>query len=336
MTVAARSPAIVIIGRNEGDRLKRCLASLPMNVDRIYVDSGSTDGSQLYARKLGVTVVDLDRNIGFTAARARNAGLRVIRQSANVPEFVQMVDGDCELDSHWLGTAAAALDAEPGLAVVFGRRRERFPEHSLYNRYCDEEWNVPLGYVASCGGDALFRLNALSAVGDYRPDLIAGEEPDLCLRLSQQGWAIKRIDAEMTIHDAALIHFSQWWRRARRGGYAYSEHVWRNGMRSLPNWRRQVASIFVWAGMIPILASTLILGGLAIRILLFVGLALLLIYPAQLCRIAWRNRKGGKLAFGYAALIVVGKFAEAGGAVRFLIRYLRGSAPQIIEYKDAL
>lgn len=336
MTAAVRSPAIVIIGRNEGDRLKCCLASLPQNVDRIYVDSGSTDGSQSHARSLGVTVIDLDREKGFTAARARNAGLSVIRQGAHVPEFVQMVDGDCELDAYWLGTAAAALEAEPGLAAVFGRRRERFPEHSLYNRQCDEEWNVPLGYVASCGGDAMFRLGALSAVGDYRPDLIAGEEPDLCLRLAQQGWSIKRIDAEMTIHDVALIHFSQWWRRSRRAGYAYTEHVWRNGIRSLPNWRRQVASILLWGGVIPIVAGIFLLVGLAIPLLLLVGLGLLLIYPVQLCRIAWRNRTGGTLAFGYAALIVVGKFAEAGGAVRFLIWYLRRSAPQIIEYKSAL
>ena len=180
MNAASHPPAIVIIGRNEGDRLKRCFASLPKAAQRIYVDSGSTDGSQDHARTLGITVVDLDTTIGFTAARARNAGLAIVRQSVDVPEFVQMIDGDCELDASWMDAAVDALRAEAGLAAVFGRRRERLPERSVYNRQCDDEWNVPIGYVASCGGDALFRLAALSAVGGYNPDLIAGEEPDLC------------------------------------------------------------------------------------------------------------------------------------------------------------
>ena len=36
----------IIIGRNEGDRLRSCLDSLPKAIDQVvYVDSGSTDGS---------------------------------------------------------------------------------------------------------------------------------------------------------------------------------------------------------------------------------------------------------------------------------------------------
>ena len=154
--------------------------------------------------------------------------------------------------------AIAALRAEPDLAAVFGRRRERFPQASLYNQQCDDEWNVPIGYVASCGGDAMFRVTALSAVGDYNPDLIAGEEPDLCLRLSREEWKIKRIDAEMTQHDAALTRFSQWWRRARRSGHAYAEHVWRHGAASIPSWRRQVSSILIWGLAIPLVALVLL------------------------------------------------------------------------------
>lgn len=334
MTDAAASPAIVIIGRNEGERLRRCLASLPVDGTRVYVDSGSTDGSQDHARGLGVTVVDLDRTVGFTAARARNAGLAVIREGAMIPEFVQMIDGDCALDPQWMGKAVAALEAEPGLAVVFGRRRERFPERSLYNRQCDDEWNVPVGYVASCGGDAMFRLAALSAVDGYNPDLIAGEEPDLCLRLSRDGWTIKRIDAEMTLHDAALLHFPQWWRRARRSGHAYVEHVWRHGKASIPSWRRQVSSILLWGLAIPLVVAVLLLAQLLGYPTGFVALAVLAIYPVQLVRIALRRSKNGRPDFAYAALIVVGKFAEMGGVARFCVNHVRGYAPRLIEYKN--
>ena len=335
MIAASHPPGIVIIGRNEGERLRRCLASLPHDGTRVYVDSGSTDGSQDHARALGVTVVDLDRTVGFTAARARNAGLAVIRQGAVMPEFVQMIDGDCTLDPQWMGKAVAALQAEPGLAVVFGRRRERFPEASLYNKQCDDEWNVPVGYVASCGGDAMFRLAALLAVGGYNPDLIAGEEPDLCLRLSREGWTIKRIDAEMSLHDAALLHFSQWWRRARRSGHAYAEHVWRHGKMSIPSWRRQLSSIVLWALAIPLVVAGLLFAPLLGFPTGFIALAVLALYPVQLGRIALRRRKNGRPDFAYAALIVVGKFAEMGGVARFYVNHVRGYAPRLIEYKNA-
>jgi glycosyltransferase involved in cell wall biosynthesis len=335
MSAIAASPAIVIIGRNEGERLQRCLASLPGNAPRVYVDSGSSDGSQDRARARGVTVVDLDPTVGFTAARARNAGLVVVRKNDIIPEFVQMIDGDCELDPQWMGQAVAALQAEPDLAAVFGRRRERFPERSLYNKQCDDEWNVPIGYVASCGGDAMFRLAALSVVGDYNPDLIAGEEPDLCLRLSREGWKIKRIDAEMTLHDAALLHFSQWWRRARRSGHAYAEHVWRHGAASIPSWRRQVSSILLWGLAIPLVALALLIMAAIGHPTGLAGIAVLGIYLLQLVRIAMRRAKGARPDFAYAALIVVGKFAEMGGMARFYINRLRGYAPRLIEYKNA-
>ncbi len=322
--------ALVIIGRNEGERLKCCLRSLPTGLARVYVDSGSTDGSQDFARGLGIAVVDLDPAQGFTAARARNAGLAVVRQAADIPDVVQMIDGDCELDPAWICAAEAALRSEPDLAVVFGRRRERFPERSLYNRQCDDEWNVPIGYAAACGGDAMFRLSALSAVGDYSADLIAGEEPDLCVRLAQHGWTIKRIDAEMTLHDANLTHFSAWWRRARRSGHAYAEHVWRHGAAALPSWRRQVWSIALWGLAIPLLGIALLAAWALGAPTHWAAALLFAVYPVQILRIAARNRKGP----GYAALIVIGKFAELGGAARFYLNHARGYAPKLIEYKQ--
>jgi GT2 family glycosyltransferase len=321
--------AIVIIGRNEGERLKRCLRSLPTGSMQVYVDSGSTDGSQDFARSMGITVVDLDPSLGFTAARARNAGLAVVRQANDVPHFVQMIDGDCEMDAKWMSAAVIALHAEPDVAAVFGRLRERFPERSLYNRQCDDEWNVPIGYVASCGGIAMFRLAALSAVGDYSGDLIAGEEPDLCLRLGQQSWKIKRIDAEMALHDAGLTRFSQWWRRARRSGHAYAEHVSRHGKSALPSWRRQIWSIALWALAIPLAGLGLLTVWAWGYPTLWAVALILSVYPLQILRIAVRSHK----TLSYAALIVIGKFAELGGAARFYFNHARGHATNSSGYE---
>jgi glycosyltransferase involved in cell wall biosynthesis len=124
---------VVVIGRNEGDRLRACLRSLQYVPYRVYVDSGSTDGSQGLARSMGFELVELGTPPNFTAARARNAGFQRLLELAPHTELVQMVDGDCEVRAEWLEEAARAILSEERLAAVFGRRRERFPEASVYN-----------------------------------------------------------------------------------------------------------------------------------------------------------------------------------------------------------
>ena len=116
---------VVAIGRNEGERLQRCLRSIPKGVVRVvYVDSGSTDDSVGFAHGIGAEVVALDMSIPFTAARSRNAGFARLNQLHPQLELVQFVDGDCSLAEGWLATAIAALDARPEVVAVAGRRRE--------------------------------------------------------------------------------------------------------------------------------------------------------------------------------------------------------------------
>lgn len=326
----------VVIGRNEGERLKACLAAIPAGAPCVYVDSGSSDDSVAYARGRGVLVVELDLAIPFTAARARNAGLALLLAQHPALAFIQMIDGDCMLDPAWLPAALAALEQEPQLAAVFGRRRERFPERSFYNRLCDDEWNVPIGLVDSCGGDALFRVDPLRAAGGYREALIAGEEPDLCLRLRNAGWSIRRIDAEMTLHDAALIRFAQWWRRAVRSGHAYAEHCWVHRSGAIPAWRRQVASIVVWGGVLPVVAVVLVVAGAGGWLPKPYALIVPMLYLAQWGRIATRRRSSGAStahAARYALLMLVGKFAEMRGMLKLLASKVGRRQSRLIEYK---
>lgn len=335
--IAPGRVGIVAIGRNEGERLRACLRSLPPGCPAVYVDSGSTDDSVAFARSLGVAVVELDMTVPFTAARARNAGLETLLAEDAAPAFVQMIDGDCTLDPDWLGHALATMQADPGLAVIFGRRRERFPDRSLYNRMCDHEWDVAVGEALSCGGDALFRLEPLRAAGGYDPTLIAGEEPDLCARLRAAGYRIRRIHAEMTLHDAAMTRFGQYWRRAKRSGHAYAELAWRGRGAADPLWRRQVRSILVWALLLPALILAAALAGWLAATPAFVVAALLLaLYPLQVLRMAARDRaRGIGFAIGHAALLVAGKFAEMQGIALYHWRRLSGATSRIIEYKDA-
>lgn len=307
----------VVIGRNEGARLIACLQSLQGRVRRlVYVDSGSSDGSVEAARALGAEVVALDMRLGFTAARARNAGLAVL----DAPEFVQFVDGDCEVQPDWFAAALAGFAAHPAAVVICGRRRERFPEASVYNRLADVEWNTPVGQALACGGDALMRFAAVQAVGGYDANLIAGEEPDLCLRLRRSGGEVWRIDAEMTQHDAALLRFGQWWKRMVRAGYAFAEGAARYGASPERHWVMEMRRAVLWGIGLPL---AVVLAGLLHPL----GWLLVLIYPAQVLRLA---RRGG-LAWGF--FTVVGKFAEARGGLSYwgnrVLRRRRG----LIEYK---
>ena len=319
---------VVAIGRNEGDRLRQCLESIgALAHHAVYVDSGSTDGSPEMARGLGVDVVDLDMGIPFTAARARNEGLRRLKQRMPGVRYVQFVDGDCEVVAGWMTTAAAFLDVHPRVAAACGRRRERHPENSVYNRLCDIEWNTPIGEAGGCGGDALMRADALGEVGGYRDAMIAAEDSELCVRLRLKGWQIWRLDAEMTVHDAAITRIGQWWKRAKRAGYAFAEGAVLHGALPERFFVRESRSALLWGAVIPlaIVASTLLAGPMA--------LWAWMIYPLQVLKLFLRGSGGARARAERALFLTLGKFAEASGQLKYFAHRLSGTRGRIIEYK---
>lgn len=318
------SIAAIAIGRNEGERLKACLASLRGQVDPIvYVDSGSTDGSVAAAEAAGAHVVALDMSIPFTAARARNEGLAKLRELAPEGELVQFLDGDCTLDPGWIAAARAALQADPKLAVVCGRRREKFPEASLWNRMIDAEWDTPVGEARACGGDALMRRAALEDVGGYDPAMIAGEEPEMCFRMRRKGWKIARIEAEMTAHDAAMTAFSQWWKRAKRAGHAYAEGAALHGRETGERYNvAEVRRALLWGLAIPAFIL------LAASIVTPWALLLLGLYPAQVARLVAKGFDTTEAAF-----LTLAKFPETQGVLMYWRSRLTGRTRRLIEYK---
>jgi GT2 family glycosyltransferase len=167
-------------------------------------------------------VVELDSHAPFTAARARNVGFRKLQQIAPHVEYIQFVDGDCELDQSWPNIARSFLAVHQDVAAVCGRLRERNPDKTIYNWLCDVEWNQPVGEVRAFSGNVTIRVSALKSVGGYRDGVIAAEEDELCVRLRAAGWRIWRLSQEMALHDADMTSFAQWWRRSKRCGYAYA------------------------------------------------------------------------------------------------------------------
>ena len=327
---------VVAIGRNEGQRLRACLTSALRDCPTVvYVDSGSTDGSVELARSLGAIVVELDTATPFTAGRARNEGFALLPAST---ELVQFVDGDCEIAANWIATAVAALQGESSAVIVCGRRREKFPEASIYNRLCDMEWDTPLGRAQSCGGDFMVRAAAFREIGGFDPTVIAGEEPEMCFRLREKGGTIERLDAEMTLHDAAMTRLGQWWKRNIRSGHAYAQGYAMHG--GPPEfWRkRQEDSIRFWAMILPLVMIGIVgIFGIILPHYWWLGLVPLVLYPALMVKIAVHRMGRGKQtgdAVLYAVSVVLGKFPQFLGGAKFRSAQRRGGKYTIIEYKS--
>jgi GT2 family glycosyltransferase len=320
--------AVVVIGRNEGQRLRNCFESLLIQTKNIiYVDSGSTDNSLEMAKSLGVEVFNLDTAIGFTAARARNAGFFRLLESYPKLRYVLFVDGDCQVNPNWIATALNYLEKNSDIAVVCGRRKEIHPESSIYNQLCDFEWDTPIGEAKSCGGDALMRVEAISAINGYRENLIAGEEPELCVRLRQNGWRVWRLDAPMTLHDAGMLHFRQWWKRATRGGYAFAEGAHLHGSAPEYHWVAESNRAWRWGLFLPLAAL------ICFIFKPWLGFLVLLAYPLQIIRLTFKSKLPPKTAFIKAFFLTLGKFAEVLGQLKFLWHHYTNKQSRLIEYK---
>lgn len=320
---------VVVIGRNEGERLARCLESVRAHADRlVYVDSGSTDESVGRAAAGSIAVVELDMRIPFTAARARNEGFRKLLELRPGLDHVFFVDGDCEVVDGWLEIASRFLDEHADIAICWGFRRERYPEKSLYNMLCDIEWwDYPTGETRICGGDALVRVSAFRQIGGYRDDLICGEEPEMCVRLRHAGWRIWRLKEPMTVHDAAIYHFGQWWKRTLRGGYSFALGAAIHGGLPERHGIRESRRAWLWGLGIPLGVATLAF------VVGWWSVLLLLIYPVQISRIALRGRRSARANWARAGALVLGKFPEMLGQVKFLLDRWRRVPSQLIEYK---
>jgi len=318
----------VVIGRNEGERLRLCLQSLVNQVVTIvYVDSGSTDNSLQIAEQLGVMILELDMSAPFTAARARNEGFAVMMKHFSDIEYIQFIDGDCQLNIGWVQRGERYLAMHLDAAIVCGIRRECFPDASVYNRLCDIEWDADVGEVKECGGDMLMRAEAFQSVHGFNSVLIAGEEPDLCVRLRGAGWKIHRLDCSMTAHDAAMFRFSQWWNRMMRAGHAFSEINKLHRESLFRIWKREEKSNWLWGLSLPIL--------LIISLFWQGVLVCLLIYPLQILRIAkcsYPHRTYRDRAL-FAIFCMLAKLPLMFGQARYMWSRISGHKKRIIEYK---
>lgn len=331
-TAGSSRVGFIAIGRNEGERLRLALSAIQRLYPEhpaVYVDSGSTDGSVGFARSIGMTVVELDLSRPFTAARARNAGAERLVREFPETAFIQFLDGDCELLPGWLEAGLAALTTDD-VAIASGRRAERYPEASIYNTLMDKEWDTPVGEIMGVPGDMLVKARVFRELCGFDDSLIAGEDFDLCLRAAALGYKTLRVDAPMSLHDADISHFSQWYRRTKRGGHAWINLYQLHGAAAGGYFKHKIARVLAWAVAFPamLLASLLMYPAAAVALVL---LQLLMVGRSLLRQLVLGDSL--RVAAALSALVYVGKYAELAGMLEYA-RMSRSRQPHtLIEYK---
>jgi glycosyltransferase involved in cell wall biosynthesis len=334
MTTPAIS--VVVIGRNEGQRLARCLESIRQmrgfdeDIEVIYVDSASQDDSPALAASYGAEVIVLHAERP-TAALGRNAGWRIARA-----EFVLFLDGDTILHPDFVKAAREPMLQDASIVAVWGHRREIHPETSLFNRILDLDWVYAPGFTEFCGGDVLMRRSALEEAGGYDGELIAGEEPELCRRMRANGHRVLHIDHPMTGHDMHMTRWNQYWKRAVRAGHAFAEISRRFRDSDDPSWdsdrkRNLVRGVF-WMASFAIALAVSAIWLTILPIALWVALLLVLSL-----RSAWKARWKSKNAF---TLLLYGVHSHLQqvpiciGQLRYAVDQMRGNRRALIEYKE--
>ena len=317
--------AAIIIGRNEGELLEACLRSIQAaGLPLVYADSASRDGSPALARRLGVPVVELDPAHPLSASRGRNAGMQEALRHWPETRLLLFVDGDCTIYADFPLAATRTFEQHPECAIVTGHLSERHPEASIYNRLCAIEWRGPAGRIENMnglGGIMAARVSALREVGGFNEEAIAGEEPDLGVRLGLAGYSIIKIDQDMATHDAQITRFGQWWTRAVRGGHALAHRYARHGRTRFKDGVRELRSDLFWGLALPLLILALLISTRGLSLLLAAA------YPLQGWRMYRRYLRDGLTptdASLAARFILLGKFAEVVGIMRYGLNRARG------------
>jgi cellulose synthase/poly-beta-1,6-N-acetylglucosamine synthase-like glycosyltransferase len=329
--------SVVVIGRNEGERLQRCLSSVararwvrdgqPIGHEVIYVDSNSSDDSVARAEAAGARVLHLGQQRPCAAA-GRNIGWRAARAP-----FVLFLDGDTVLHPDFVGHALQALRA-PELVAAWGHRRELFPRQSVYTRVLDLDWVFAPGRVSYFGGDVLVRRQALHDVGGFDDRQVAGEEPELCRRLRERGWQIEHLDVPMTGHDLALTTFKAYWKRAERAGLAYAQVAERFAHTADPLWQAESRRNRVHGAAVLAAGPLLLLLAWLWPWAAMAGLAMgLLLLARSAWRCRWKCPDEPGLALLYALHSHLQQVPILAGQLKYHRLRQRKEAPTLMEYK---
>ena len=210
---------IVIPTFNRAESISRLLDALSSDdlatfgAEVIVVDDGSTDDTEHAVRSHDLQVTYL-RQAGAGPAAARNTGWR-----ASTATIVVFLDDDCVPRSGWLADYVAAFeDTEVGgvggtiVPLVDGFIADYITADGLVDHGRPSAGNADGAPTYLVTANAAFRRAALEAADGfeegYRLDrsgrtgrIVAGEDVDLCWRIVDAGWTLRRSRGAVVAHD---------------------------------------------------------------------------------------------------------------------------------------
>lgn len=216
--------SFIIIGRNEGWRLTKCLKSVYntinanelKNYEVIYVDSKSSDDSIERAQEFnGVNIFQLTRD--FNAAIARNIGAKESKG-----DVLFFIDGDMEIQEDFL---PLVYEQNKGLIYPFVSGEL---ENYYYNKngdllYKSNRCNFNKDvFQTTTGGFFLIKKDLWVSVGGMKTKLKKSQDVDLGFRLSKKGIKLLRKKEVLAKHNTISYNDpSRMWKEMFNGSYFY-------------------------------------------------------------------------------------------------------------------
>ena len=198
--------SFIVIGRNEGWKLTKCLESIykaisvnNLQAEVIYVDSQSKDDSITRAKKFDKIRIFQLLEKKVNAAKARNVGAKEA-----TGKYLFFLDGDMELFPEFL-THAFSTKETLVHPLVGGRL-----EHHYYN----EKWALldkkiflthknPV-FKPIAGGTFIIEKTLWDSVDGMDNRFVVSEDPELGLRLAEKGVLLKSIPHFLGIHHTQI------------------------------------------------------------------------------------------------------------------------------------
>jgi hypothetical protein len=202
-----------------GQGLKECLDSVLRtnypNLEVIFVDNGSTDGSVDFVRenfvKSEIRIIKNKNNMGFS--EGFNTGIK-----ASKGKYVALLSNDMIVDPNWLKPVIELMESnqQVGLAgfkflsygnnniidcighyLYLGGRVKAVGQHEIDRG----QYNTNIDDFDFIGGAMVIRRKTLQQVGLFDPDFkVYSEDVDLCFRIRKGGYKT------LYVHDAVIWH----------------------------------------------------------------------------------------------------------------------------------
>lgn len=215
--------SVVIKALNEEELIARCIESVlvateGVTAEIIVADSLSTDKTVEIASRYPVKIVQLENIKDRGAGAAAQLGYQFASG-----RYVYILDGDMEMQPGFLQRAIKLLESDSHLAGVAGTLQDTRINNMFDRHRVKTKPSAKPGYVPWLGGGGLYKKQAIESVGYIAHRFLpAGEEAELGLRLSAQGWKMMRLPDIAVKHTGHSENTMQMLARHWRNGYAKS------------------------------------------------------------------------------------------------------------------